>query len=299
MLAGQALVSYAGRDLGITLNGVIPDDLRDVSTIEKYLLSGTVDDLIANPDGILIGAELARKLNIERSEIITIAATTGQVKNFKVLGLFRTGRASYDESQTFVHISRVQALLNRAQRANTIIVKIPDPYQAQALAANIERRIGYKSVSWQETSEDLMSTLKIRNTIMYSVVSAVLIVAAFGIFNVISTVVLEKQRDIAILKSMGFFARDIMQIFLVQGLLLGAVGCLAGIPFGMLLMTALSQIRFKPPGGLETISMPIDWGWSQFAIATAFAMSAAIAAGYFPARKAARLQPVDILRGGA
>jgi len=217
MLAGQALVSYAGRDLGITLNGVIPDDLRDVSTIEKYLLSGTVDDLIANPDGILIGAELARKLNIERSEIITIAATTGQVKNFKVLGLFRTGRASYDESQTFVHISRVQALLNRAQRANTIIVKIPDPYQAQALAANIERRIGYKSVSWQEISEDLMSTLKIRNTIMYSVVSAVLIVAAFGIFNVISTVVLEKQRDIAILKSMGFFARDIMQIFLVQG----------------------------------------------------------------------------------
>ena len=92
----------------------------------------------------------------------------------------------------------MQALIDRPHRANTIIVKLPDPYRASAIAADLEGRIGYKSISWQESSEDLMSMLAIRNIIMYSVVSAVLIVAAFGIYNVISTVVMEKHRDIAL-----------------------------------------------------------------------------------------------------
>lgn len=133
---------------------------------------------------------------------------------------------------------------------------------------------------------------------MYTVVSAVLIVAAFGIYNVISTVVMEKHRDIAILKSMGFHAKDIQRIFVIQGFFLGIAGIMAGLPLGMGLMTTLMQIRFKPPGSLEEISMPIDWGILQFVIAGSFAMLAAIFAALLPARKAALVQPVDILRGG-
>ena len=144
-----------------------------------------------------------------------------------------------------------------------------------------------------------MSTLAIRNIIMYTVVSAVLIVAAFGIYNVISTVVMEKQRDIAILKSMGFHAADIKKIFVIQGVLLGIAGNMAGLPLGMGLMLTLMQIRFKPPGSLEEISMPIDWSWPQFAVAASFAMIASIVAALLPARKAAHVQPVDILRGTA
>lgn len=298
MLTGQALVTFAGRDFGIALNGVLPQDLREVTTISDYLLSGTVEDLAVNPDGVLIGSELAKNLSVDRGDIITVASTLGQVRNFKVLGLFRTGRRNYDESQTFMHITRVQALLGRLNRANSIILKIPTPAEALELSRVIEARVGYKSISWQESSEDLMSTFRIRNTIMYTVVSAVLLVAAFGIYNVISTVVLEKQRDIAILKSMGFRSREVMRIFVVQGILLGIVGCGVGLPFGMLLMFALGQISFKPPGVSEPIHMPLDWGWYQFLIAAAFAMSASVLAAYLPARKAARVQPVDILRGG-
>jgi lipoprotein-releasing system permease protein len=192
----------------------------------------------------------------------------------------------------------MQALMDRPQRANTIIVKLPDPYRARAIAADLESRIGYKSISWQESSEDLMTTLAIRNIIMYSVVSAVLIVAAFGIYNVISTVVMEKHRDIAILKSMGFLARDIQRIFLIQGLILGIVGSLLGLPLGSALMYALMQVEFKPPGSAQTVVMPLDWGWLQFAIASGFALSAALMAAFLPARKGAQVQPVEILRGG-
>jgi len=143
-----------------------------------------------------------------------------------------------------------------------------------------------------------MSTLAVRNTIMYTVVSAVLLVAAFGIYNIIFTIVMEKQRDIAILKSMGFRRSDIQWIFLFQGCFLGIAGVGIGLPFGSLLMLGLMQIRFKPPGVSDVINMPVDWSAPQFIIAGIFAFLAAVIAAYLPATKGAKVLPVTILRGG-
>jgi len=297
VLVGQALVSFAGKDIAVSLNGMIPAEVNDVTTIPNYMVAGSVDALIANPDGIVLGDALVRKLSLALGENLTVTAPTGEVHTFKILGLFHTGRADYDNTQTFADLKRVQALLKRLNRANTIILKLDDPQRAHATADEIEGRFGYKSVSWQEANEDLMSTLTTRNIIMYTVVSAVLIVAAFGIYNVISTVVLEKQRDIAILKSMGFRARDIRHIFLIQGVLLGLAGSAVGLPLGAGLMLGLMQIRLKFPGSSDPVPLPIDWNWPQFAIAAGFAMCAALCAGLLPARKAASVQPVDVLRG--
>lgn len=298
VLVGEALVNFAGKDYGISLNGMIPEDIEGITTIEEYMKSGSVGDLIANPDGIIIGAELARKLALVHGDNITVTAAGGQVRVFKIVGIFRTGRADYDERQAYASLKRVQALLNRPNRANRIIVKLDNPHAAHAMAASVESRIRYKNISWQEASEDILSTLVIRNVIMYSVVSAVLVVAAFGIYNVISTVVMEKHRDIAILKSMGFHAGDIKRIFVIQGTMLGIAGNMLGIPLGCAFMFALMQIRLTPPGSTEAVQMPLDWGLGQFAIAGGFAMAAAVAAAFLPARKAASVQPVDILRGG-
>ncbi len=297
VLVQQALVSSAGKNYGVNLNGMIPEEIRGITTIEQYMVQGTIDDLIANPDGIIIGSELARKLSLYMGDNITISANNGQVRVFKIVGMFRTGRASYDESQAFVGLKRVQSLTDRANRANSMIIKLEDPYKARDVAAQIEKMIGYKAVSWQEASEDILNTLMIRNIIMYTVVSAVLVVAAFGIYNVISTVVMEKQRDIAILKSMGFHASDIKRIFIIQGVVLGIAGCFVGLPLGMILMRLLMTIKLKPPGSSELVQMPIDWSFPQFAIAATFAISAAVIAALLPARKASSVQPVDILRG--
>ncbi|KGP63202.1 ABC transporter permease [Legionella norrlandica] len=298
VLVGQAIVTYAGKDFSITMNGMVPEEIKKVSTIENYIISGTIDNLIINLDGIVLGSELARKLSLAMDDNVTVTAPSGQVRTFKIVGIFRTGRSDFDSNQAFVNIKRVQALLNRPNRANNIMIKLPNPYQAYDIAAQIEQQIGYQAISWQEKSEDLLSTLVIRNIIMYSVVSAVLIVAAFGIYNVISTVVMEKHRDIAILKSIGFQQRDILLIFIIEGFLLGVVGCLLGLPLGSGLMYSLMQVRFKPPGSSEFVNMPLDWGYLQFTIATAFAMTASIVASLLPARKAALVHPVDILRGG-
>lgn len=293
----QALISSAGKNYGVTLNGMIPDEIIKVTTIEKYMVSGSIADLIYNPNGIIIGSELAKNLSLTMGNNITVISTAGQIRVFKIVGIFRIGRANYDRSQVFVDLKRVQALLNRPNRTNNLIIKLPDPYKAREIAEEIEKRFGYKAISWQELSEDILNTLAIRNIIMYTVVGAMLIVAALGIYNVISTVVLEKQRDIAILKSIGFHAKEIKNIFVIQGVILGAIGCALGLPLGSAIMRGMMQIRFKPPGGTEIVQMPIDWSAPQFIIAAVFALSAAIIAALLPARKAAKVEPVDILRG--
>jgi lipoprotein-releasing system permease protein len=215
----------------------------------------------------------------------------------KVVGIFRTGIASYDETQTFVLLKRAQVMLNRPNRVNRFIIQLDDPYEARDVARRIEDRIGYKSVSWAEASEDIVSLLVVRNIIMYSVVSAILIVASFGIYNTLSTIVFEKTRDIAIMKSMGFHARDVRRIFLLEGLIVGTLGSVFGLAFGVGLMKVLSEIVLKPPGATETINLPVWWGPEQYAMAAAFALASCLVAAYLPAQRAGRVHPVDILRG--
>jgi lipoprotein-releasing system permease protein len=297
-LGGQAIINFAGREDNISLNGMDPNDISSITTIDEQMVQGSIDNLISNRNGIIVGAQLIRRMSLKMNDNITLTASTGQVRTFKIVGVFRTGRSNYDNSQAFVDIKRVQAMMNRPNRANSIIIKLDKPETAQVVANELEARIGYKSMSWQESSEDIMNTLAIRNAIMYSVVSAVLIVAAFGIYNIISTVVMEKQRDIAILKSTGFRSKDIKLIFLIQGALLGIAGVITGLPMGSAMMWGLMQISMKPPGSSDKVNMPIDWGVPQFAIASAFAFFAALLAAYLPARKAAKVLPVDILRGG-
>ncbi|WP_408631179.1 ABC transporter permease [Methylocaldum marinum] len=134
---------------------------------------------------------------------------------------------------------------------------------------------------------------------MYSVVSAILIVASFGIYNTLSTIVMEKTRDIAILKSIGFHARDVRLIFLLEGTIIGVIGSVFGLLLGAGLMRVLAAIEFRPPGVTEKVHMPIWWGPEQFALATAFALVSCILAAYLPARRAGRVHPVEILRGAA
>jgi lipoprotein-releasing system permease protein len=299
VLAGQVIFSFAGRDEGITLSGIEPKRMKGVSTIEEDMIGGSLDAVEQDPNGIIIGVGLSKKLSIGMDDTVSVVSPQGNVRAMRIVGIFRTGRESYDTSQTFAYINRVQALLNRPNVANSFVIKLDDAYRAREVADRIEHMIGYKSVSWQEASEDLQSTLMVRNIIMYSVVSAILLVASFGIYNVISTVVMEKTRDIAIMKSMGFHARDVRLIFLIEGMLIGIGGSTLGILMGTGLMRITQSVTVKPPGASDPIHLPVDWSVDQFVLAAAFAMLSAMAASYLPARKGGRVQPVNILRGAA
>src|SRR5262249_13209404 len=146
----------------------------------------------------------------------------------------------------------------------------------------------------------LLQAFVIRNVIMYTVVGAILLVAGFGIFNIVSTITHEKARDIAILKSLGFEARDMRRLFLLEGLTLGLAGALAGWVLGFGLCLALSRVQLHLSGanvGREITHLPLTWSPWHYLIAAGFALAAAGIAGWLPARQAARLNPVDIIRG--
>ncbi|MDE2593304.1 MAG: ABC transporter permease [Burkholderiales bacterium] len=297
VLQGTAVLTFAGKQQGVTLSGVVPVKMRQVTTIDEKFIEGDLEALNATPNGIVIGKGLADKFSLRMGSTLSVLAPSGQNRTMKVVGIFRTGNASYDEGQTFMMLKRSQGLLDKPNRINRIIVQMNEPYDAPDIAKQIEARYAYKSVSWIESSEDILSLLLVRNIIMFSVVSAILVVASFGIYNTISTIVMEKTKDIAILKSMGFHAKDIRLIFLFEGLIVGVIGSVAGLILGMLLMTFLSQIEIKAPGMTEMVHLPVWWGSEQFAMAAFFAMASCVAAAYLPARKAGRVHPVDILRG--
>ena len=297
VLQGQVIASFAGMTRGVSITGVKPEQMKNVSRIEDYFVTGSLDSLSANPSGIIIGVGLADKFQLKMGDKLSITSPSGTIHLMKIVGLFNTGTTNYDESQTFALLNRVQNLLERPNVANRLILKLQDPQQSAVVAHQIERELGYKTQSWQEASQDLMNLVLIRNLIMYSVVSAILLVASFGIYNVISTVVLEKTKDIAILKSIGFEARDIERIFLIEGAILGLIGSIFGSLLGLTLMYGLSRIAIKSPFNTTSAFLPIDWSTDQILIAIAFAMLSALFAAWLPARKGGRVRPVDILRG--
>jgi lipoprotein-releasing system permease protein len=229
---------------------------------------------------------------------VTVSSPIGLIRVMKIVGLFETGSTLLDEGQAYVLLKRAQVLLGRPDRANRFVIQLDDPYAAREVAATIESRVGYRAQSWQEASGNIMSTLIVRNVIMYGVVSAILIVASFGIFNVMSNIVMDKQRDIAILKSIGFHARDVRRIFLAEGAILGGIGSVLGVGLGYVLMSALAAVEIQPPGLSAAINLPVYWGIDQVFLAAAAALVSAAAAAYLPARRAGNVHPVAILRGG-
>ncbi len=298
VLSGQAILTFAGKEHGVLLNGILPRRMVGVSDLEEKLVAGSLEALAANANGIIVGRALVKKLFADTGENISVASPVGVVRTMKIVGLFETGTTAIDEGQAFVLLKRAQVLLGRPDRVNELIAKLDDPYDAREVAAAIETRVGYRTQPWQEASESVLSVLLVRNIIMYSVVSAILIVASFGIFNIISTVVLEKQRDIAIFRSMGFRAVDVRRIFLAEGIVIGVAGGILGTGLGYGLMAILARIDITPPGLNDAVPLPIYWGADQVALALAFAIASAAGAAYLPSRKAGRVQPVDILRGG-
>ena len=297
LLVGPVVLTFAGREHAGTLSGIIPAKMKTVSAIEAKMRQGSLDALNANPNGIIIGQALAEKFQLQMNTNINVSTASGGNRIMKVVGIYRTGNTNYDESQTFINLKPAQVIFDRPNRVNRIMLKLDDANRARELATRIETHIAYKSISWMEASEDILSLLVVRNIIMFSVVSAILVVASFGIYNTLSTVVIEKTRDIAILKSMGFHTHDIQLIFLYEGSIIGVLGSLLGESLGVGLMLILGKIQIKPPGVNELTHLPIWWGKEQFLLAAGFALVSCILAAYLPARKAGRVHPVEILRG--
>lgn len=296
-LSGQSVLRYSGQDIGMTLVGVVPKRELKVSKIRDDMRTGSFEALDSTANGLVIGRKAAERLGAELGDTVTLTSANGLAKRFKIVGLFHTGITTSDESLAYAPLKAVQILLEKPDIINSISVRLADINDATEIAARAERQLGYKAVSWEEANEGLMEAFVVRNAIMYTVVGAILVVAGFGIFNIVSTIVHEKARDIAILKSLGFPETDIQQIFVLEGLVIGILGAMAGCLLGFGLSSYLATVKFEVTTDIEMTRLPIHFSYVHYVLACLLALFSSGIAGLIPARKAAKLNPVDIIRG--
>jgi lipoprotein-releasing system permease protein len=257
---------------------------------------GTLASLYRATNAIILGDRLAEKIGARVGSHITVQTSEGGRVDAQVVGFFHSGVRSIDEANSYVLLRTAQILARQTGLVNEIRVRVGDAMQAREVSARIEQETRYKSVSWQEAHEDLLNTFVVRNIIMYTIVGAILLVASFGTYNIISTITHEKARDIAIMKSLGLSEGTVRTIFVIEGQILGLVGGLIGFGLGYLLCLALGSIEIKSPF-LDATRIPLAYSPWHYVIALCVAMMSSFAAGYLPARRAARLHPVEIIRG--
>ena len=294
----RAVIRYAGRDTAASVIGVDPRRERYVSKLPTQVRGGDLDALYKSSNAIIIGDKLAQKTGARIGNTIALASGRGEVMSCTVVALFHSGIAQSDETQAYTLIKTAQILAGQTGIINAMRIRVADIMQAMSVAGRIEAQTGYKSVSWQEANEDLLSAFEIRNFIMYTVVGAILLVASFGTYNIISTITHEKTRDIAILKSLGFTEGTVRRIFLIEALLIGLAGTVLGWVLGYALCSLLGTIEFKSPF-MDATHLPLYYTPKHYALAALVALTASAIAGYLPARKAARQHPVEIIRGAS
>jgi len=296
-LTGQVILRRAGRDYAITGIGVDAAREERVTDIVHDMVEGAFDALASEPNGLLIGRELASKMGVGLGDSVVASTTAAGQTSLKIVGIFHTGIDVEDQYWGIVPLTRQQAMQNRPRVVNQIHVRLDDVSRSIPLAGQIERRWGFKAAPWEETYARILDVFALQDKIMFLTTASILVVAGFGIFNVISTIVMEKARDIAIMRSIGMPGASVVAIFLVEGIVVGVIGMILGWFAGWGL-SALIHLMPAPTGRAGDV-LPIKLTPLSYLEASVIALLSASGAAWLPARKAAGADPLTIIRGAA
>jgi len=261
----------------------------------EYMVKGEYHDLNKNANGIILGSGLAQNLGVDVGNNVSVITAEGISKVFKVVGLIETGAVGDDRSRAMVTIDAARQLFSKNRSyATEVLVNVDDYNDAREVAEHIMPLTEYKVEAWQVGNSQLDSSNGLRDIIAIAVSLTILIVAGFGIYNIMNMTVNEKIKEIAILKAMGFSGGDVIEIFLTQSMVIGFLGGLVGLGLGNIIVRIVDHVPFEI-GTLTTL--PVAYSPSDYLLAFAFGIIITFFAGYLPARKASRLDPVEILRG--
>jgi lipoprotein-releasing system permease protein len=263
--------------------------------IASTMLSGSVSDLDKSIDGILIGSGLARKLSLKTGDRVRLVCFNGASKMLRVMGVFRTTIKSLDDTKTYVNIPVVQQLLQKDRNYITdIYINIRDHTQSPAVGGRLGQLTGYTAEAWQTANQQSLAARQIRDIIANAMIMAILVVAGFGIYNILNMVIYEKIKEIAILKATGFAGKHIVSVFIGQALFIGIFGSFLGLALGYMISFGVSRIYI----GLGNVSyLPMAFYTRHYIQGLIFGITTAFFAGYVPSVKASKVDPVKIIRG--
>jgi lipoprotein-releasing system permease protein len=319
----QVMLKSASNVSGAVLRGIEPQTAVRVIDIEKNLEGGNLKALEVPtrsqgtlptradsfPPGIILGKELAGTLGVREGDTVYIISPKGMLtpigqvpgmKRFTVSGIFKSGMYEYDASLAYIALGEAQKIVRMGDKVTGIEIRVQDIYRAGSIARSIEEALGllYFTRDWMRMNRNLFSALKLEKAAMFIILTLIVLVAAFNIASTLIMMVMDKNKDIAILKSMGATSRSIKKIFVFEGLIIGIVGTCLGVCGGALLCWLLAQYKFiELPGDVYYIStLPVRMELLDVAIISFGAIVISFLATLYPARQAARLDPVQALR---
>ncbi len=283
-------------DLGGNLTGV--DILREAElfNLKDYIVQGSAQDLHNTSNGIILGAGVAKKMSLEIGERVQINTVKGDIFPLKIVGIYQSGITEIDNIQSFTNLHTAQRLLGEPGNYITDInIKLHDMQNAIPMAKEIESQYEITAVDIQTANAQFETGTTVRNLITYAVSITLLVVAGFGIYNILNMLIYEKMNDIAILKATGFSGNDVQFIFMGQALIIGIVGGLAGLLLGYILSMIISNTPFETEA-LPTIeTYPVNFNFWFYIVGISFALVATFFAGYLPSRRAKKIDPVQII----
>jgi len=316
---GQVMLSAGRRVSGVVVRGIDPDRMTRVIEIQRYMKEGSLEAL-KNPHsvmldgkttslpGLILGSRLAGQLGVMMGDPIQVISPLGtpgplgiipKIRRFVVAGLFDSGMHEYDSSLVYMNLSDAQRFFDLKDAVTSIEVRVRDVYQAQEVAKRIQQRLGlpYWAEDWSRLWPNLFSALRLEKTVYFLVLLLMVLIGAFNIVSTLIMVVMEKRRDIAILQSMGATRRGVWRIFMIKGCLIGFVGTVLGVIFGYLVCLLFQRYQFPLPKDVFLMStVPVRIYFINFAVVGVVSFLICLLASIYPARKAAQLDPVEIIR---
>ena len=274
-------------------NGVLPDEANQMYNIKSFMADGDFDLLKTNINGIVIGSGIATKMNATIGDNLNLTSSKGINKTFKVVGISKTNNSKVDNISSYINLAVAQQLLKEsASYVTDMNVNVTDPEDAEKIAKQLSTLTGYKAEGWKQANESLMAAFKMRKIVITFVSFTILIVAGFGIYNILNMTVSQKIYDIAILKAMGFKGKDVIKIFVTQAISIGILGVIGGVIMATGLITILKNIYI----GGDIGYFPIDYEPTKYLLGIVIGMVITFFAGYMPAKKASKVDPVSIFR---
>ncbi|WP_298995429.1 ABC transporter permease [Flagellimonas sp. S174] len=296
----QAQIFYLSGsiELGGNLVGVdIMEEVR-LSNIRDNIVEGTPEALKNSENGILLGAGLAKKMSLSVDDRVQVSTAEGNIFPLKIVGIYQSGIAEIDNIQSFAKLKTVQRVLGEAENYVTDInIKLFQINEAEQMANRLEKQFDIEAIDINEANAQFETGSNIRNLITYAVSVTLLIVAGFGIYNILNMLIYEKMKDIAILKATGFSGRDVKYIFMSQAIIIGFIGGVLGLCIGFLLSKLIDGAPFETEALPTITTYPVNYKLGYYMIGFFFALLSTIIAGYLPSRKAGRIDPVQIIRG--
>ena len=298
VVTGNVEINTGQKKHGGEIYGINLQDHLEVSRLASQIVFGSLNDFRNDAAGVLIGRRLAERLLTEVGDSLALTAAD-QSRRFKISAIYETGVSDIDKVRLFLHQPGARSLLKRPFGASFLQVNLADIDRAPQDAEHMSSVIGHLTVSWQEREKTWLEAFKFLRISAAITVFTIILISGLGMFNTLAIIVMEKSREIAILRSIGYTREDVSSIFLLQGLLILVLGTILGWLCAAGLTFAISRIPIHIRGIFSTDYFPVYWSAAHYIAAAAIAFIVVLTASYLPARKAARFEPAEIIRGTA